>query len=176
MIDSWAPLLNEWVNGQKLADAQNWLQIMWAAQDGTVWIFWLHFCTEGNTQGAFCPGGLTDVRLFSGHTHPVLHLTTPNCVLCSSPWLSYWFDFLPCKLLAWRVLSYLSFLSLTCQRTVRSLFWVKPFLKMLCCTMNWLTDLLTDWLTAATVLIMFFQYLRLRNTDRNLFSQLNIHS
>lgn len=104
------------------------------------------FCTEGNAQGVFCPGGLTDVRLFSGHTHPALHLTTPNCVLCSSPWLSYRFDFLPCKLLAWRVLSSLSFLSLTCQRTVRSLFWVKPFLKMLCCTMNWLIDWLTDWL------------------------------
>lgn len=168
LIDRWGALQNKWVNGKEFIDAQICLQIIWMAQDGSAQICFGSISAQRLTSKVCFDlsrsGSLTGVRLFSGPRAPVLYLTRPNCVLCSSCWLSSLFDILRRKLLAWRVLSFLWFLSLTCQHTVKSLFGSNVISK---CFAFGAYDDLIDRPNAAIGLIMFS---RERKTERPVLS------
>lgn len=153
-----AALQNKLVNGKEVIDAQICLQtiIFWTPQDGSVQICFGSISAQRLTSKVCLDlsrsGSLTGVRLFSRPRAPALYLTRPNCVLCSSCWLSSLFDIQRRKLLAWRAVSSLRFSSLTCQRAVLSLFGAMSFQNVLLFVPS---DDLIDWLNAAIGLIMF---------------------
>lgn len=133
--------------------------MIWTAQDGGVQVC-LGSVAAQKLLSLVCldvsrSGSLTGVSLFFQATPPPLHSTRPNCLLCSSCWLSsFLFDIPRCKLLAWHVLPFLGFSSLTCQHCVKSLFGSQQCHFKMLFYVYFYGDLI-DWPNAAIEPIMF---------------------